>query len=198
MQQPREIFFQRRRACRTHAHQGDAAAGDLLFRLNEVAAIDKQRRLFFADDQRARRAGEAGKPLTRLEMVGNIFRSMAVRRRHDDRGKVLILHPRPKRGDFFRNLHRKSLRLSDVALLYTYNACAGEAPFWGVAPSPGNSHSRRSGSLRFPIFRHAFSRTAGAWLQSPARNLRFLDFPLSGLSLRDKQMLSDGLQTSVS
>ena len=128
-QQPREIFFQRRRACRTHAHQGDAAAGDLLFRLNEVAAIDKQRRLFFADDQRARRAGEAGKPLTRLEMVGNIFRSMAVRRRHDDRGKVLILHPRPKRGDFFRNLHRKSLRLSVVCLLYTHTATAGK-PFF--------------------------------------------------------------------
>ena len=54
---------------------------------------------------------------------------MAVRRRHDDRGKVFILHPRPKRGDFFRNLHRKSLRLSVVCLLYTHTAAAGK-PFF--------------------------------------------------------------------
>ena len=133
MQQPREVFLQRRRARRAHAHQGDAASGDLLFRLNEVAAVHKQRRFLFADDQRARRSGKAGKPLTRLEMVGNIFRSMAVRRRHDDRSKVFILHPRPKRGDFFRNLHRKSLRLSVMALLYTYNTVSGKTLF-GALP----------------------------------------------------------------
>ena len=43
----------------------------------------------------------------------------------------------------------------------------------------GNSHSRLW-LLAISDFRHAESRTAGAWLQSscPTKNLRFLDFPL--------------------
>ena len=54
MQQRGEVFLQLRRARRAHAHQRDAALGNLPLCLNEVAAVHKQRRLFFPDDQRAR------------------------------------------------------------------------------------------------------------------------------------------------
>ena len=54
MQQRGEVFLQLRRARRAHAHQRDAAPGNLPLCLNEVAAVHKQRRLFFPDDQRAR------------------------------------------------------------------------------------------------------------------------------------------------
>ena len=54
MQQRGEVFLQLRRARRAHAHQRDAAPGNLPLCLNEVAAVHKQRRLFFPDVQRAR------------------------------------------------------------------------------------------------------------------------------------------------
>ena len=47
---------------------------------------------------------------------------------------------------------------------------------WGFVPNPGNVHSRLR-LLAVSNFRHADSRTAGAWLQFPGRELSFLHLP---------------------
>ena len=92
-------------ARRAHAHERHAAAGKLVLRLDEVAPVRKQRGLFPADDQRPGRAREPAQPLARLEVIGKVFGSMAVRRGHDDGSHVLRLHLCPERGDSFGNLH---------------------------------------------------------------------------------------------
>ena len=47
---------------------------------------------------------------------------------------------------------------------------------WGFAPVRETRIVAQT-LLAISDFRHAFSRTAGAWLQSPSRNLRFLHLP---------------------
>ena len=88
-----------------HAHQLDAAARQLIRRLQEVAAIGPQGRAVRQHYQRTGGAGEAGQIGPRLEVVAHIFRAVEVVCDHHVAVHAAL-------GQTFRYDHSKSYRLS--------------------------------------------------------------------------------------
>ena len=109
MAQLHHILLNRRHAGNAHAHQRHAGAFKLLFRLNEVAAIGKQRRLLLADNQRTGRAGEAAQPLAGFKMLRQILGGMGIGRGHNHSRHIFFCHARTERADSIDNVHIKNL-----------------------------------------------------------------------------------------
>ena len=76
----------------SHAHQLDAAAGQLIRRLQKVAAIRPQSRTLRQDHQRTGGAGKAGQVGAGLEKVAHILRAVEVVRDHHIAVHAVLCH----------------------------------------------------------------------------------------------------------
>ena len=95
-----------------HAYQLNAAARQLIRRLQEVAAVGPQGRAVRQHHQRTSGAGEAGQIGPRLEVVAHIFRAVEVVCDHHVAVHAVLSHAPAQLRQAFRYDHSKSYRLS--------------------------------------------------------------------------------------
>ena len=95
-----------------HAHQLNAAAHQLIRRLQEVAAVGPQGCAVRQHHQRTGGAGEAGQIGPRLEVVAHIFRAVEVVCDHHVAVHAVLSHAPAQLRQAFRYDHSKSYRLS--------------------------------------------------------------------------------------
>ena len=112
-----QILFDRRYPIISHAHQIDAAAFQLILRLDEVTAIGPQLSFCRRKDTGTCRTGKSAHKCTGLKIITYIFCFVKIRCRYDVGIHLMCLHLLTKQFHSFRYLtHTFCLSFSDFIL----------------------------------------------------------------------------------